>query len=118
MIIYLLLYPFSGTKREQSVIDTSETFQNLMPYSDYNLYVYAKTAEGHYNPKLPFKIPAKTKFANKAGPPRDLTAKITNDGSNSIHITWKPPYPPTGISAFKIYNQFTLNTVFSGAVYK
>ena len=97
MIIYLLLYPFSGTKREQSVIDTSERFQNLMPYSDYNLYIYAKTAEGHYNPKLPFKIPAKTKFANKAGPPRDLTAKITNDGSNSIHITWKPPYPPTGI---------------------
>ena len=68
-----------------------------MPYSDYNLFVYAKTAEGNYNPKLPFSILAKTKAASKAGAPRDLTATITNDGSNTIHITWKPPYPPTGI---------------------
>ena len=112
MITYIYLPLISGTKLEQSVIDTSENFENLMPYSDYNLFVYAKTAEGHYNPNLPFRIPAKTNSASKAGVPRDLIGKITNDGSNTIHITWKPPYPPTGkIHALKKYNQFsTQNT--------
>jgi hypothetical protein len=35
-------------------------FEHLKPYSDYILFVYAKTMEGLYNPDMPLKIQAKT----------------------------------------------------------
>jgi hypothetical protein len=38
----------------------SHQFEHLKPYSNYILFVYAKTMEGLYNPDLPFKIPAET----------------------------------------------------------
>ena len=37
----------------------------------------------------------------QAGTPRDLTAIITYDGP--YHITWLPPYPPTGyVTQYKL----------------
>ena len=51
-----------GTISEESVL-----FENLMPFSNYILFIYVKTAEGLYNPDLHFKIPAETKSSDKAG---------------------------------------------------
>ena len=47
-----------GVRIEDSTSDFSIKFTNLMPYSHYNLYVYAKTRAGDYNENLYFLIPA------------------------------------------------------------
>jgi len=83
---------------EESTTSNSETFEHLLPFSNYILFVYARTREGQYNPDLPFKIPAETLAAEKASVPRDLTVTLTGD--SNFHVTWLPPYPPTGIVSY------------------
>ena len=82
--------------RHSSTTNTFETFDNLMPFSDYILFVYVRTAAGLYNPDLSYKIPAETNSAKEAGVPRNLRVTLTRDGSQH-HATWLPPYPPTGV---------------------
>ena len=40
---------------EASTTSNSETFNDLLPFSNYMLFVYARTREGKHNPDLPFK---------------------------------------------------------------
>ncbi len=75
--------------------DESVSIDNLKPYSNYILFVYAQNKEGKHNPDLPFKIPAATEPDLKAGMPRGL--EVTKNDKGIHHMSWLPPYPPTGI---------------------
>ena len=87
-----------NTRIEASTTSNSETFNDLLPFSNYMLFVYARTREGKHNPDLPFKIPAETTAEEKAGRPRDL--KVSQINGFDYHLTWLPPYPPTGIVSY------------------
>lgn len=82
-------------ERKGTTFESSMTFSNLMPFSNYLLFVYVHTAQGLYNPDLPFKIPAETQSADKAGTPRALQVSASPE-DDQHHLTWLPPYPPTG----------------------
>lgn len=84
-------------ERKGTTFDSFMTFQNLQPFSNYLLFVYIHTTQGMYNPDLPFKIPAETQSADKAGTPRALQVSASSQDPPQHHLTWLPPYPPTGI---------------------
>ena len=86
-----------NTKIQASTTSNSETFNDLRPFSNYMLFVYARTREGKHNPDLPFKIPAETTAEERASRPRDLKVSQINQ---DFHLTWLPPYPPTGIVSY------------------
>ena len=74
--------------------EISKEFHGLLPFSNYNLYVYVLTASGDWNPDLFQTIYAETLASENVPPPRDLTVTTSEDG---YHLTWLPPYPPTGV---------------------
>lgn len=87
-----------GESHEGTTADTSMLFRGLKPYSDYILFVYSANEEGTYNDNFPFKIPAETAASEVAEVPRNLKAYSQVDGETyQHHVTWLPPYPPTGI---------------------
>jgi len=90
------LDPWHSGKIEQKYNQTVDTYlaQNLMPYTSYMLKVYSKNIGGLVNFQIPLEIQERT-LETQPLPPTNLTAKAVSE--QSIHISWNPSYPPTGL---------------------
>jgi len=90
------LDPWHSGKIEQKHNHTLGSYlaQNLMPYTSYMLKVYSKNIGGLVNFQIPLEIQERT-HETQPLPPTNLTAKAVSE--QSIHISWNPSYPPTGL---------------------
>jgi len=88
--------PWHWGKIEQKYNQTVDSYlaQNLMPYTSYKLYVYSKNKGNLVNLEIPLEIQERT-IETRPLPPTNLTAKAVSE--QSIHISWNPSYPPTGL---------------------
>jgi len=68
--------------------------QNLKPYTTYMLRVFNKNIGNLINLESPIEIEVKTKETQPL-PPTNLTAKEVSE--KSVHLSWNPSYPPTGL---------------------
>ncbi len=76
----------------------SKLFQDLRPFSNYVVVVYARDRRGNYNRDVSLRLTART----KPGPPGnsapgDIFEQSVDLSDRSIRLVqWMPPYPPTG----------------------
>eukprot|EP00092_Neocalanus_flemingeri_P058135 GFUD01069231.1.p1 GENE.GFUD01069231.1~~GFUD01069231.1.p1 ORF type:complete len:658 (-),score=71.81 GFUD01069231.1:387-2360(-) len=68
--------------------------ENLKPYTSYLLRVYNKNIGNLVN-QIPLEIQERTRETHPL-PPTNLTAKASSQ--HSVHISWNPSYPPTGLT--------------------
>ncbi|TRY75494.1 hypothetical protein TCAL_14558 [Tigriopus californicus] len=97
-----VFYILKGTDRwnlkqeySGSTDDNSFTFENLMPYSYYSLFLYARNTEGKYNTKIHYKMVGRTE-PGKPLPPRDLQELADPEDGTVRLLQWLPPFPPRG----------------------
>jgi len=90
------LDPWDSGKIEIASNKTLDTYlaQNLKPYTSYMLKVYNKNIGNLVNFQIPLEIQERTRETQPLSP-TNLTAKAVSD--QSVHISWNPSYPPTGL---------------------
>jgi hypothetical protein len=66
--------------------------EGLEPYTNYKVKVFSRNEKGSYNRNLALEQRSRT-MSVLPNPPLDV--RLT-PAQNSIHVHWKPPYPPTG----------------------
>ena len=67
-------------------------FDKLLPFTNYKLEIYTKNKGDLVSKNYPMKLRART-LSTVPNPPTDL--KLSPSAS-SVHLSWAPPYPPTG----------------------
>lgn len=97
-----VFYILKGTDRwnlKQEYSGSTEansfTFENLMPFSTYSLFLYARNTEGKYNMKIHYKMEGRTE-PGKPLPPRDLQELADPEDGTVRLLQWLPPFPPRG----------------------
>lgn len=90
------LDPWDLGKMEITNNKTLDTYlaQNLKPYTSYMLKVYNKNIGNLVNFQIPLEIQERTRESQPISP-TNLTAKAVSE--QSVHISWNPSYPPTGL---------------------
>jgi len=93
--------------------------ENLHPYTSYRLNVYNRNIGGLVNYAKALEIQERTR-ETEPEPPTNLTAKAISQ--QSVHISWNPSYPPTGliekydIFVGEIYDSESINPVWKKTV--
>ena len=77
-----------------TLAETLLTVADLLPYSDYVLFVYVTNTEGEYDEEMYVKLEGRT-LAAPPHPPRNLLL-LPSSHQGALHLHWKSPYPPTG----------------------
>ena len=67
-------------------------FEKLKAFTNYKLEIYTKNKGDLVSKNYPLKLKART-LPTAPKPPTDLKL---SPSANSVHLSWSPPYPPTG----------------------
>lgn len=74
-------------------------FQSLLSFTHYKVKVFSKNSNGKWNPNVPLEMTAQT-LPTDPEPPTNI--KLT-PSIRSVHLSWRPPYPPTGdVTLYKV----------------